>query len=186
MQNPLTDATANLHTILEPLSPEDRQRVIQAALVLLGDSLPTLVQKPAKALLNEHGEVEPPSGVSAQAKIWMQKHSLSMELIEVLIHLDDGKATVIELPGKNGSGRERTHVCYLMAGLACLISSGEPSFSDEDARALCVHFGCYDKGNHSFVKAAGKSGHRFEILWLEADISRPYRNRRNYQSGARW
>jgi hypothetical protein len=43
-----------------------------------------------------------------------------------------------------------------MAGLASLIGSGDPSFTDEQARALCVHFGCYDNGNHStFVKALG-------------------------------
>ncbi len=86
----------------------------------------------------------------------MRKHDVSPSLIEQFIHLDGGKATVIDLPGGSGSGREKTRAAYLMAGLASLLSNGDPSFSDDTSRGLCVHFGCYDLNNHSgYVKALG-------------------------------
>jgi hypothetical protein len=45
-----------------------------------------------------------------------------------------------------------------MAGLAALFSSGEASFSDDAARNVCTHFGCYDQRNHStYVKALGNN-----------------------------
>jgi hypothetical protein len=37
MTNPLAEATASLLGILQPLSSEERHRVVQAVLVLLGD-----------------------------------------------------------------------------------------------------------------------------------------------------
>jgi hypothetical protein len=79
----------------------------------------------------------------------LTKHMLSMDLIEGVLHIDDGKTTVIELPGTKKSGRERTRAAYLMAGLESLFGSCDPSFGDEHARELCEHFGCYDHGNHS-------------------------------------
>jgi hypothetical protein len=154
----LTEATTSLHGILEPLSSEDRRRVIQAALVLLGDIPPALGAKPIQQPLDE----PEPSGLlpalPPQAKAWMTKHKVSAGSIEAFIHLDNGKATVIESPATKGSGREKTHAAYLMAGLASLFENGEPSVNDDVARALCVHFGCYDANNHSaYVKALGNS-----------------------------
>jgi hypothetical protein len=79
-----------------------------------------------------------------------------MATIRGFLHLEKGQVAVIELPANCKSKRERTQASYLMAGLASLMSTGDASFTDEQARALCLHFGCYDRGNYrTFVNGLG-------------------------------
>lgn len=37
----------------------------------------------------------------------------------------------------------------MLVGIAKLLSSGDPSFDDKSARALCETSGCYDSANHA-------------------------------------
>jgi hypothetical protein len=158
MNTPLTEAMTNLHSILEPLSSEDRHRVIQAAMVLLGDSAPTTVSTPAGTPSGNQNQLPESTDLPSQAQSWMQQNGLSMSKLEQFIHLDKGKATVIALPSNNKARREQTQIAYLMAGVESLLGKGDSSFSDARARELCVHFGCYDSGNHSAtVKALGNN-----------------------------
>lgn len=148
MPSSLVESTQQLHAVLEPLSPEERKRVIRAALTLLGDEEVAEIKKQGAGDGEQAGGAEP-LGTPAQAQAWMKKHSVSMEKIEQFLHVDDGKAKVIELPPGAKTQSEKTRACYLMAGLAALFTTGETAFSDAEARGLCNHFGCYDHGNHS-------------------------------------
>jgi hypothetical protein len=157
MSSTLLEATTNLHSILEPLSSEDRHKALRAVLMLLGENSSSTASKPSEQHA-EDGFSEVPSELPTQAKAWIQRHKISFDLISTFIHMDAGNASVIEIPKTNGSARERSQVGYLMAGLASLFSNGEPSFTDEAARSVCTHFGCYDQNNHStYVKALGNN-----------------------------
>jgi hypothetical protein len=150
----LLDATTELHKVLEPLSSEERQKAIKAVMVLFGESAPSASSEGKR---EEKRGPEGQPGVSAAARSWMQKNQITEELLSSHIHMDGGTATVIELPSAK-SGKGKTIATYLMAGLAGLFSAGEPSFSDESARVLCVHFGCYDHKNHSkYIKSLGNN-----------------------------
>lgn len=158
MQLSITEATANLHSILEPFPPQERTRPIQAVLVLLGDPLPPRVAATSTILGTGSEGTDAASELPLQTKAWMQKYTLSLNAIESLIHIDGANATVIELPTNDASAKQKTRICYLMTGLAALFSNGEPSFADEAAREVCRHFGCYDQKNHAtYVKALGNS-----------------------------
>jgi hypothetical protein len=148
MNNSLAEAMDKLISVLEPLSPEDRRRISRAAFVLLGEN-------ESLGPLNEErrdgpdGRRHEAPGIKPQASAWLKKKVLSAETIEQYFHLDEGQVSVIALPGKGGSQKERTQACYLMAGLASFLKTDNPSFTDDEARALCTHFGCFSAGNHS-------------------------------------
>lgn len=157
MPNSLVESTQKVFDVLEPLPSEDRKKVIQAVMTLLGDVVPDQPKKQLGAL-GDKTVSENYAGVSAQAQSWLKKNNLSLETLEQYLHIDNGKAEVIELPPGAKSATEKTKACYLMAGLAAFFSTGDASFSDADARELCNHFGCYDQTNHSkYVKQLGNA-----------------------------
>lgn len=156
MSNALAQATDSVLGILQPLSPEERRKVVQAAFVLLGDDAPSL----AYSGKHKGGGAQDGSGddseLKPQAKAWMQKNGVTMSSLELFLHVDNSEANAIELPVTDKSAGKRTTAAYLMAGLVALLKTGDPSFADDAARALCTHFGCYDKTNHSkHVKGLG-------------------------------
>lgn len=146
MTNPLAEATAGVLEILSALSPEDRSRVVRATLTLLGDELPSANRKTLPAQENEEeSDLEAPP----QVKIWAKKHGLTSEQLEQHFHFDQGKVVAISLPGSTKKKIEQVENTYLMQGLSAFLATGDSSFSDDDARSLCEHFGCYDSSNHS-------------------------------------
>lgn len=150
MATSVIEATTNIHAILVLLEPEERQRVIRAALVLLGDevSLPMANQKGAKkeeVEEVEEGEIKFPP----QTKAWMQKNKLSLEQLQDFFHFEEGKVNCIALAGNGNGMRAKALNAYLLQGIAAFLSTGAPNFSDDDARELCKHLGCHDQANHS-------------------------------------
>lgn len=150
MANSMPDATKQVFDILEPFDSADRRKVVQAVLVLLGETAPAA---PA-ADPNQHGRANQPDGAGLDelkpaARSWLRKHGLEMAALEHFIQIENASATVIELPGHPTSARQRTQTSYLMAGIAALFASGEPSFADSVARGYCEHFGGYDPNNHA-------------------------------------
>ena len=90
------------------------------------------------------------------ASAWVKKYGVDVERLHKLFHFDHGRVTCIELPRAGRTKREDVVSTYLLQGVASLLSGGEGAFSDDDARKLCEHFGCYDSSNHS--KALGEFG----------------------------
>lgn len=160
MANPLAQATSELLEILAPLSSDERLRVVRAALTLLGDEMPKLIAPAAGKKLEADEDQEQQdssnSEISPAAKIWAQKHQITHEKLEHYFHFDQGKIQPIELAGKTKKKSEQVENTYLSQGAASFIATGEAAFTDDDARALCKHFGCYDHTNHSkYVKGFG-------------------------------
>jgi len=146
----MTDAVAAVHDILAPLTAEERRKVVRAALTLLDDDagLPA----PAPQLDRTLGDDALPPAAAA----WAKKYGVEVERLHKLFHFDHGRVTCIELPRAGRTKREDVVSTYLLQGVASLLSGGDGAFSDDDARKLCEHFGCYDSSNHS--KALGEFG----------------------------
>lgn len=135
------DALGTIVEVLSPLSPEERARLMRAAMVLLGDELPA----------NAGGApAEQPGALSLPPKAasWMRQNGITEDQLQQAFHVADGSADLIgSIPGS--SKKEQTYSVYILTGVGQLLMKGEPSFDDKAARALCVQAGCYDRANHS-------------------------------------
>jgi hypothetical protein len=153
----LMKVTEGIVDLLNPLTCEERRRAVQAAFALLGEGSPPLSNAPAgDAAISVSGDAHPTA--SAKAQIWVKQNAISIQALDQVFHIEEGKATFIagEMPGK--SDREKTINAYIVAGLASLIASGELRFTDKQARDLCISVGCYDKNNHgTYLKAKGNN-----------------------------
>jgi hypothetical protein len=144
-KNKLAEITTKMVDLLADLTPEERQRVTQAALTLLGNP------PPAESSGEEKGGDKELGAFSGLPLSWIKQNSLSSRELEQVFHVADGSMDVIatEIPGK--SNREKTLNAYVLAGISRLLSSGKPNFDDKSARALCQSSGCYDAANHALT-----------------------------------
>lgn len=141
----VTEVVTTIVNILEPLTSDERRRVIGASLTLLGDE-PSIGQKEPVSNLKE--DEADSSTLPSRAKLWMKQNTVSSSELQQVFHIVDGTAAVIgEVPGK--SAKERVHNAYVMAGIAKFLETGSPSFDDTGARDLCKTAGCFDTTNHS-------------------------------------
>lgn len=156
MSDLLATAMSKVIEILTPLESDQRKRVIQAALALLGEEpiLKSYGKPPAKPDDVAAGEMI--EGISQAAAPWLAKAKITKEQLEQHLHFDEGAVKVISLPGNATKRIDQVVHTYLMQGLAAFLATGEASFSDKDARDLCEHFGCYDATNHAkYIKEFG-------------------------------
>jgi len=128
--------------LLQPLSSEDRGRLVRAAMAFLGEEQPSAsvaVQPDSPASL---------SGLPPKAAAWMRQNGISADQLQEAFHINGNSVDVIaSLPGRNK--KEQTYSAYIIAGIGQLLVTGEPAFDDKTARSLCERSGCYDSANHS-------------------------------------
>lgn len=136
------DALSGVVEILTPLSSEERTRVVRAALAFLGESS-------TAADSDSSGPTESTIDLQPRARAWLKQNSISAEQLQEIFHFSDGALEVIaaHLPGRNR--KEQTYNAYVLTGIGQLLLTGDASFDDRAARALCEKFGCYDSANHS-------------------------------------
>jgi hypothetical protein len=144
-QKNITDIVATIVGELTPLESEDRRRVIQASLMLLGESP---VTSPERKTVDYENESRADVDLPPRARTWMRQNSLSTEQLHQIFHPgDDGMEIIVSaIPGKGK--RERVRNAYILLGTARLISSGDAKFEDKDARAICERYGFFDGTNH--------------------------------------
>jgi hypothetical protein len=147
-RNNSVDAMTKLVEILTPLPSEERARVIRAALVLLGEAQsepPSIADTTGgpEGRLDEHIQLPP------RARAWIKQNGISDAELQQVFLIADGRVEVIasHMPGKNK--KEQTHNAYILTGIGELLLTGNASFLDKSARALCESSGCYDRPNHS-------------------------------------
>lgn len=142
---PVTEM-AKLVEILEPLSSEDRARVIRAAMVLLGEA-------DTRISSDKEFELAPQTdalgALPARAQMWMKHNSISEEQLQEVFHIAGGGAEIIAAHILGKSKKEQTYNVYLLVGLKELLLTGNATFQDKAARSLCETVGCYDAANHS-------------------------------------
>ncbi len=156
----LTKKLTEIIGLLEPLSSEDRHRVVKSAMAFIGEpSVDTglLLDTGASTLdgvdLKNDGSE---SNYSPIGQIWMKKNDVTPEILDQVFHPDS--KGVLELiatpPGRNK--RELTRNVYILVGLANNLGKGVSDFTDEEARSWCQKAGCFDLGNHaSIMKTVG-------------------------------
>lgn len=136
-----TQAVTNIVQELTGFSSEERHRIVQASMTLLGESF-----KPA-AVGRE--ETEPPQDgdFPAKARMWMKRYGVTAEQIAHVFHRDGDEVNVIAtIPG--ATKRQQVVNAYVLSGIAKLLASGESKFDDKSARDLCASGGFFDGGNH--------------------------------------
>lgn len=127
---------------LTPLESDERRRVIEAALTLLGEKAVTKTSVEVSAE-KEEGDAYPP-----RAAGWLKQNNLSHEQIERVFPLDSERADVlVAIPGSVNKDKVRN--AYLLIGLWHFLRTGEPKFSDAIAREFCAKEGFYDSTNHA-------------------------------------
>jgi hypothetical protein len=150
----VTDATVKMVTLLEPLDVELRRRVIHAALTLLGDDSPPKLESPEKG----KGSTPLAGNFPRRAEAWMRQSGLTEDEINQIFHVDGDHVEVVASGVAGKTNKERTLNAYLLAGITRLLGSGEASFDDRAARALCSELGCYDHTNHAtYLKNKGNA-----------------------------
>lgn len=140
----ITDVVAVIVGELSDLTSEERQRVVQASLMLLGETQAKPTAEPIIETSDSGG-----SEFSARARAWIKQTGLSLEEIQQVFHFGDDGAEIIasEIPGKNY--RERTRNAYLLCGISKFLTSDDAKFDDKAARELCERSGSYDPTNHA-------------------------------------
>jgi hypothetical protein len=140
----ITEVVGKVVDALTPLTSDERRRVVQASLTLLGEG-------PLKGSnLSESAEQET-DGVTVlpvRARNWVKQNDLSLEQLQQVFHLADGEAEAITADVPGNTNREKVRNAYILVGIARLLSSGDPKFDDAAGRALCVSGGFYDGTNH--------------------------------------
>ena len=135
-------ALSGVIELLNPVTQEERLRILRAAAAFFGEaSLP--VERASEEVSGDLHDLPP------RARLWMRQNSLADEQLEQVFHFSNEGVEVIapQMPGKNK--KEQTYNAYMVMGIAQLLQSGDASFDDKSARALCERSGCYDSANHS-------------------------------------
>jgi len=153
----ITQAVTHVVEELSDFSPEERRRIVQASLTLLGDA-PTALDDKADG--GDGGSDYP-----AKARMWMKQYGLAPELMGQVFHSDtSGMEIIAAIPG--ATRREQVRNAYVLSGVAQLLASGDTRFEDKAARQLCEKGGFFDHTNHSkYMKGSEFTGSK-EKGWV--------------------
>jgi hypothetical protein len=161
IQKPLTQAVANIVQELEDFSSEDRHRIIQASMTLLGEG-------PSRRVPGEE-DIEPRQDqrgeLPAKARTWMKHHALTLEQVNQVFHFgEEGPEIIVSIPGANK--KEQVRNAYVLCGIGRFLASGETKFTDNVARGICEAGGFFDGTNHmKYMKCSEFTGSR-EKGWV--------------------
>jgi len=136
------EGAAALTTIinaLKDLKPEERRRILRAAMVFYGESAKPSPEHEMEA--DDDGTY--PTGVAK----WMKQYGVSANELDQALHFNNGSYEVLQVPG--ASKKDRTLNAYILTGLGKFLTTGERGIDDATARALCETVACYDQANHS-------------------------------------
>ena len=125
---PLPELVSEIFTLLEPLDADDRSRVVQSALALLGDGAQALgVGAPATDVADTERSFGP------KATRWLEQNQVSFSDLEETFLLDGAAVEVIASDVPGSGKKQKTHNCYLLEGVARFLATDEPRFADADA-----------------------------------------------------
>jgi hypothetical protein len=151
----IAEIAVKIVALLEPLSPEDRLKVINGSLTMLGETLIDGAFQPAKPPGGEANKLDQNfPGLSPKGTTWAKQNGLTMTQLERVFDITPEGVSVIAAVGKGK--REQTHNAYVLMGVSLLLGSGDTTFDDKAARKLCEDLGCLDIPNHA--KYLGEKG----------------------------
>jgi hypothetical protein len=141
------ELSLEIYNILVPFETDVRQRVIQSALTLLGETAFTPVGRSTalQSAVTGFDDVR----VGPKAMKWVQKHAVSREMLDEIYHFTDGDVDIIASSVPGASKREMTVNCYLLSGIRGLLKEDVPSLDETETIAVCRRLTAYDKNNHT-------------------------------------
>ena len=141
------ELSLEIYNILVPFESDVRQRVIQSALTLLGETAFTPVGRSTalQSAVTGFDDVR----VGPKAMKWVQKHAVSREMLDEIYHFTDGDVDIIASSVPGASKREMTVNCYLLSGIRGLLKGDVPSLDETETIAVCRRLTAYDKNNHT-------------------------------------
>jgi hypothetical protein len=151
-----TKVLTTLIEVLEPLTSEDRQRNVRAAMTYLGETVKSSPGKPNDGA-DKGSDDNDYEGFSEAGRRWMAENKVSPDQLDRVFHLKaDGTFDLLNAPGTYK--KEQTLNTYTLTGLGTYLANGERAFDDATARKFCVKIGCYDSANHSYTIKGNKGG----------------------------
>jgi hypothetical protein len=141
------ELSLEIYNILFPFESEVRQRVIQSALTLLGETLLSPVGRSAALQSTVTGFDDVNLGPKAMK--WVQKHALTREMLDEVYHFTDGAVEIIASSVPGASKREMTVNCYLLSGIRGLLKEDAPTLDETETIAICKRLTAYDRNNHT-------------------------------------
>ena len=140
-------AVPKLVQLLEPLSPDERNRAISAAMIVFGQSAPSQSATQHGGHSGESHEVG--EGICAKAASWMKKNAITREQLDhvFMIEADSIDVTAARMP--ESGKKKQTLQAYVLCGVKSFLRTGDTTFNDAEARKLCSTVGCYDSPNHA-------------------------------------
>jgi hypothetical protein len=158
-QKSLAQAVANVVQELEGFSSEDRHRIVQASMTLLGEVSIRAGGESGETVQDQN------AGLPAKAGNWVKQYGLSIAQINQVFHFgDEGPQIIASIPGANK--REQVRNAYILCGIARFLASGETRFDDKVARGVCESGGFFDGTNHmKYMKVSEFTGSR-EKGWV--------------------
>jgi hypothetical protein len=151
----VAEITTKVVELLDPLTPDERKRVINASRTLLGDDANV-----PQSTDDEHSAGS--SGDRDDLKIsqggikWMKQNSVTIDQLHQVFDLAGPEITITagEIPG--ASPKEKTLNVYILEGIRGFLAKETQTIDDASARVLCKSYGCFNQGNHSvYLKAKG-------------------------------
>lgn len=133
--------------LLEPLSVDERQRAISAALILVGQA--ASVQNPGPQGPHHAEPHYTGEGICTKAASWMKKNALTRDHLDHVFSIEAETIDIIAARMPEIGRRKQTIQAYLLCGIRAFLRTGDPAFADADARELCNRVGCYDAPNHA-------------------------------------
>lgn len=146
--NDISEETMQAYKLLFKLTAEDRQRIFNAVAAMCGDANVSMLPG-APARIAQHVPDLAQADLPMKAARWLSSQNLSREALDAFIHIDGANSELIAVTIPGGSKREQMINCYLLCGITQLMKTGEASFQDEDALALCKKYKCHDVANHA-------------------------------------
>lgn len=151
-ENQIPNVSVEIFNLLSPFTSEERQRVIKAALIMLGDEASSVAlggNKKTPPANDESLQDTEGHDLPARAISWMKQNSLVAEDLEQIFHFGDDGVDLIasDVPGK--TNKPKTQSVYILCGILQLLQDGSFTFEDNLGRELCKNLGCYDHTNHT-------------------------------------
>jgi hypothetical protein len=140
-------AVPKLVQLLEPLSPDERQRAISAAMIVFGQSAPTQSATQHGGHSGESHEVG--EGICAKAANWMKKNAITREQLDHVFLIEPESIDVTAGRMPESGKKKQTVQAYILSGVKSFLRTGDTTFNDSEARELCSKVGCYDSPNHA-------------------------------------
>lgn len=140
-----------IYNLLSPYTSESRQRAMQAAMTLLGE---TGTQSQVMSAATQAADVFGDLKLGPKALKWANKQGVTRAMLEEVFHLTGGEMDIIADSVPGSSKREMTVNCYLLAGVRGLLKTDVPSLDESDAIRVCKRLTAYDRNNHTSNRAS--------------------------------